>query len=121
MLYWQLATGTNEQAEFLVRTEILVYLESAANNLYRNDEEEARVYSISLMDAKEVILAFQCHRFEVRMKVRSKVVLVLLKSGSSDSRQEAIENQQDVEQHHTLGADRHSSNSGGKNDVLQNI
>lgn len=27
MLYWQLATGTNEQAEFLVRTEILVYLE----------------------------------------------------------------------------------------------
>ena len=36
-------------------------------------------------------LAFQCHMIEVHLKVRSIVMLVLMKSGLSDSREEGVE------------------------------
>ena len=40
-------------------------------------------------------LAFQCHRFEVNQHPVAEVISVLLKSGQSDSRDEAIEEMKD--------------------------
>ncbi|KAF3569971.1 hypothetical protein F2Q69_00061541 [Brassica cretica] len=40
-------------------------------------------------------LAFQCHRFEVIQHPVSEVMLVLLKSGQSASREEAVEEMKD--------------------------
>ena len=44
-----------------------------------------------LTQCRSFELALQCHRFEVHLVVRSKVTLVLLKSGTSASREEAVE------------------------------
>ncbi|KAF2593434.1 hypothetical protein F2Q70_00043340 [Brassica cretica] len=55
-----------------------------------------RVFNVSFfMSVLLVELAFQCHRFEVNQHHVADVMPVLLKSGQSVSREEAVEEMKD--------------------------